>query len=99
MLTFKQSVILLVSIITALAIIAIITGLSPLYWPRPKTLSNQNNSSLVLMTKENNSSNPKKQMTTRLKVVTRKILGLTTVKMYTTLTTTPNLMLANITIT
>ncbi|UJR36670.1 hypothetical protein I4U23_029387 [Adineta vaga] len=36
MLTFKQTVFLLVSIITILALIAIATGLSPLYWPHPK---------------------------------------------------------------
>ena len=38
MLTYKQSVVLLVSIISVLAVIAIVTGLSPLYWPRPKNL-------------------------------------------------------------
>jgi hypothetical protein len=43
MLTFKQSVIILVSIITILAIIAIGTGLSPLYWPLPKTSSIESN--------------------------------------------------------
>jgi len=41
MLTFKQSVTVLVSIITILAIIAIGTGLSPLYWPLPKILSEE----------------------------------------------------------
>jgi hypothetical protein len=41
MLTFKQSVTILVSIITILAIIAIGTGLSPLYWPFPKILSQE----------------------------------------------------------
>jgi len=43
MLTFKQSVLVLVSIITILAIIAIGTGLSPLYWPLPKSLSHESN--------------------------------------------------------
>jgi len=43
MLTFKQSVIVLVSIMTMLAIIAVGTGLSLLYWPLPKTLSQESN--------------------------------------------------------
>ncbi|CAF0989137.1 unnamed protein product [Rotaria sordida] len=98
MLTFKQSVILLVSIITILAIIAIITGLSPLYWARAKTLSNKNNASLILMAKKINSSNLKTQMATRLKVVTKKILELTTVKVNSTSIITPNILLANTTI-
>jgi hypothetical protein len=38
MLTFKQSLIVLVSIMPILAIIAIGTGLSLLYWPLPKSL-------------------------------------------------------------
>ncbi|CAF2799279.1 unnamed protein product [Rotaria sp. Silwood2] len=98
MLTFKQSVILLVSIITVLAIIAIITGLSPLYWPRPKTLSNENNTSVVVMGKKTNSSNLKTQLATRLKVVTKKILELTTVKINSTSSMMPNLVVANTTI-
>jgi hypothetical protein len=43
MLAFKQTVILLVSIITVLAIIAIVTGLSPLYWPLPNISSKESN--------------------------------------------------------
>ncbi len=42
MLTFKRSVILLVSIITILAIIAVGTGLSPLYWPFSNNLKEGN---------------------------------------------------------
>jgi hypothetical protein len=51
MLTFRQSVILLVSIITILAIIAIGTGLSPLYWPLAKNLSKESKKFNVLRKK------------------------------------------------
>ena len=48
MLTFKQSVLLLVSIITILAIIALGTGLSPLYWPMPKDFTRESKASFRL---------------------------------------------------
>jgi len=47
MLTFRQSVILLVSIITILAIIAVGTGISPLYWPLPKNSSKESKKSFL----------------------------------------------------
>ncbi|CAF0806683.1 unnamed protein product [Adineta ricciae] len=88
MLTFKQTVFLLVSIITILALIAIATGLSPLYWPHPKTLTNENNVTRIIIKKVNNTHAIKTQLTTRPRPITKKTLLAASVSSITTLFTT-----------
>jgi hypothetical protein len=96
MLTFKQSVVLLVGIITVLALIAIGTGLSPLYWPRPAPAFFDGNTSATVVVRSESSSSPKTTVATRSitrktnrgRAMTAKRLVSTTVKLTTTTTTT-----------
>ncbi|CAF1043681.1 unnamed protein product [Adineta steineri] len=98
MLTFKQTIFILVSIITILAIIAIVTGLSPLYWPHPKIISQENNSIRILIADTTSTTKLNTPLTTRLKSVTKKILPLTTVTITTALPITTNMIKSNTTI-